>query len=400
MPSSTSSLVPQATRGPNGYFPSPYSVDTLQGDLRTTLLPVAIMALVSFLSTLGLTCFITYRLVSWRKYYRTYPGYNQYLLLIFNLILADCQQSIAFLISFHWIAKNGILAPTAACFIQGWFVQVGDVSSGIWVLSIAIHTWYAVVRGRKVEYVRFCCCLVGVWVFTMLLAVIGPIAHPKNYFVSTGAWCWINQDYKSYRLGLLYFWIFLSQFGSVVIYTSIFCLLRHRIKQVPPASRSASSEKISRAARLMVIYPIAYVALSLPLPAGRLAVWSGAKVSLTFHCIGATLMTSCGFIDTILYTLTRRVLIREIGDVSTSLSFSLADRTVATRTVLSGGDGVVIALGKRSKKKQGTNPSDSTEDIWDIVKTASFEVRSDTLHEQRASASSVEEDSIAGSISL
>jgi hypothetical protein len=188
MPSSTSSLVPQATRGPNGYFPYPYSSDTLVGDLRTTLLPVAIMALASFVSTVGLTCFITHRMIFWRKYYRTYPGYNQYLLLIFNLILADCQQSIAFLISFHWIAKKGILAPTAACFIQGWLVQVGDVSSGIWVLSIAIHTWFSVVRGRQVEYVRFCYCLVGIWVFIMLLAIIGPIAHPKNYFVNTGAW--------------------------------------------------------------------------------------------------------------------------------------------------------------------------------------------------------------------
>ncbi|PMD49725.1 uncharacterized protein K444DRAFT_503197, partial [Hyaloscypha bicolor E] len=291
------------------YFPYPYSSDTLVGDLRTALLPVAIMALASFVSTIGLTCFITHRMIFWRKYYRTYPGYNQYLLLIFNLILADCQQSIAFLISFHWIAKKGILAPTAACFIQGWLVQVGDVSSGIWVLSIAIHTWFSVVRGRQVEYVRFCCCLIGIWVFIMLLAIIGPIAHPKNYFVDTGAWCWINPDYFKYRLGLHYFWILLSQFGSVVIYAYIFCLLRHRIKQVLPASRTASSQKISRAARLLVLYPIAYVTLSLPLPAARLAVWSGAKVSLTFYCIGATLMTSCGFVDTILYTLTRRVLV-------------------------------------------------------------------------------------------
>jgi hypothetical protein len=188
MSSSASSLVAQATVGPNGYFPSPYSTDPLPGDLRTTLLPVAIMALISFLSTLGLICFITYRMVFWRKFYRTYPGYNQYLLLIFNLVIADFQQSIAFLLSFHWIAQNKILAPTAACFIQGWLVQVGDVSSGIWVLAIALHTWYSVVRGRKVEHVRFCCCVIGIWVFVVLLAIIGPSAHPKNYFVSTGAW--------------------------------------------------------------------------------------------------------------------------------------------------------------------------------------------------------------------
>ena len=103
-------------------------------------------------------------------------------------------------------------------------------------------------------------------------------------------------------------------------------------------------------------------------------------------------MTSCGFVDTILYTLTRRALLREIGDDSTDMTFSTADRTVPAHTVFSESDEGVIAFGKRSKKKQGTDPSDSTEDIWDVLKTESFEVRTDTLHEQRASASLVEED--------
>jgi len=187
MSNSPFSLVPRITQDANGSFPSPYSVDPLPGHLRVTLLPVAIMALASFLSTFGLLCFITYRMVAWRKYYRVYPGYNQYLLLIYNLLLADFQQSIAFLLSFHWIKQNNILAPTAACFIQGWLVQVGDVSSGMWVLAIAFHTWHSV-RGQKLEHFRFCCCVVSVWVFVFILAIIGPIAHPRSFFVSTGAW--------------------------------------------------------------------------------------------------------------------------------------------------------------------------------------------------------------------
>jgi hypothetical protein len=183
----------------------------------------------------------------------------------------------------------------------------------------------------------------------------------------------------------------------VVIYTYIFILLRRRIKQVLPVSRSASSNKISRAARLMVVYPIAYVALSLPLPAGRLAVWSGDSVSLTFYCIGATLMTSCGLADTILYTITRRVLIREIGDTEPVPTFSTADRSKATTTVVVGEDGFVMNLGKRRGNGQGSkgsDPSDSTEDIWRIVKRESFEVRHDDVGDQeqvRVSASSENE---------
>ncbi|KAF8856585.1 hypothetical protein BDZ45DRAFT_552233, partial [Acephala macrosclerotiorum] len=289
-------------------FPSPLSVSTLPIHTRKALLPVAIMGLLSFLSTFGILCFITHRMIAWKKYYRTFPGYNQYLLLIYNLLLADLQQSIAFLLSFHWIAKNGILAPTAVCFLQGWMVQVGDVSSGMWVLAIALHTWYSV-TGRKLGYFSFTCCVVLIWVFILMLAVIGPIAHKNTYFVNTGAWCWINGDYTTERVLLHYIWILTAQFGSVIIYTFIFFYLRRRINQVQPSSQSPSSKKISRAARFLVLYPIAYVTLSLPLPAGRLALWSNDKVSLTYFCATATLMTSCGFVDTILYTLTRRVLV-------------------------------------------------------------------------------------------
>lgn len=147
----------------------------------------------------------------------------------------------------------------------------------------------------------------------------------------------------------------------------------------------------------MVVYPIAYVALSLPLPAGRLAVWSGDKVSLTFYCIGATLMTSCGLADTILYTITRRVLIREIGDTEPVPTFSSADRSKAKTTLVVGEDGIVMNLGKRRvKNSQGSDPSDSTEDIWRIVKRESFEVRHDDVVEldqdpERVSASSENE---------
>jgi hypothetical protein len=146
----------------------------------------------------------------------------------------------------------------------------------------------------------------------------------------------------------------------------------------------------------MVVYPIAYVALSLPLPAGRLAVWSGDNVSLTFYCIGATLMTSCGLADTILYTITRRVLIREIGMTEPGPTFSTADRSKATATVVVGEEGYVMSSGKRRGNRDGTgtHPSDSTEDIWRIVKRESFEVRHEDVVEQdqeRASASSENE---------
>lgn len=86
--------------------------------------------MMSLVSVTALLAFITQRMVSWRKHYRQYVGYNQYVILIYNLLLADLQQSVAFSISFHWLKIDKILAPTGACFIQAWFLQIGDVSSG------------------------------------------------------------------------------------------------------------------------------------------------------------------------------------------------------------------------------------------------------------------------------
>jgi hypothetical protein len=156
------------------------------------------------------------------------------------------------------------------------------------------------------------------------------------------------------------------------------------MQQVIPASQSTSSKKIARAARFMVLYPIVYVTFSLPLPAGRLAVWSGRKVSLTYYCAAATLMTSCGLVDTILYTLTRRVLVNEIGDES-------AGSFVPTNSM--GGDRTTINMGSRLKKGQGLDPGESTEDIFNIVKTETYEVVSESVHTQeRSSSTSIRED--------
>jgi hypothetical protein len=156
------------------------------------------------------------------------------------------------------------------------------------------------------------------------------------------------------------------------------------MKKALPASRSTHSKKIARAARFMVLYPIAYVAFSLPLPAGRLTVWSGGKVSLTYYCAAATLMTSCGLVDTILYTLTRQVLVNEIADGSTG-SIAL--------TGSMGGDRGTINTGIRSKRGQGSGLEDSTEDIFKIVKMETYEVTSESVHTQERSCSrSIRED--------
>lgn len=170
------------------HLPYPYSIDPLPADLQRGLWPIGICALLSVASSLGLLSWITYRLVAWRKHYRSYVGYNQYVLLIYNLLLADLLQSLSFLISFHWIHDGSMLAPSTACFTQAWLVQIGDVSSGMFVLAIALHTFFSVVKGRQFPFRSFLVGVVSIWVISLLLTIIGPAMHGQNYFTAAGAW--------------------------------------------------------------------------------------------------------------------------------------------------------------------------------------------------------------------
>lgn len=169
-------------------FTHPDNLDPLTPVYRDGLITISIFAMMSLVSVTALLAFITHRLISWRKHYREYVGYNQYVILIYQLLLADLQQAIAFVMSFHWLHVNKITALTVPCFLQGWFLQIGDVASGFFVLAIAIHTWLGVVKGYKVPYTWFISSILGLWMICLLLTVLGPAMYQGRYFARAGGW--------------------------------------------------------------------------------------------------------------------------------------------------------------------------------------------------------------------
>ena len=133
----------------------------------------------------------------------------------------------------------------------------------------------------------------------------------------------------------------MAQLGSVAIYSSVFFVLRKRLAGVVMHQNSAghsssndadfktgptttttvittaatdpfaaSRQRIAKTARYMVVYPFAYVALTLPLAAGRVSSMTGKTPPLVYFPIAGALMASCGFIDVILYITTRKALVR------------------------------------------------------------------------------------------
>jgi hypothetical protein len=120
--------------------------------------------------------------------YRAAVRKNQYVILIYSVIIADLQVAIGFLLSAKWLHDDQMYAPSSACLAQAWLTRGGDIASGLSVLAIAAHTFLAVVFGRRLGHFAFCSVVVGLWIFYVILAAVPIALHPVDIFVVGGNW--------------------------------------------------------------------------------------------------------------------------------------------------------------------------------------------------------------------
>jgi hypothetical protein len=164
------------------------NLDPLPTDMRNGMIAMGLLGLVSTIASFTLMSFITYRMVYWKRYYDRPIHRNQIFVLIYNLLLADFQQALSFLLSFYWVAQGKLVGGNTTCFGQGWLIQIGDVSSGLWVLAIAIHTFLNLVAQKQIRHTTFVAAVICIWVFSLLLTAMGPILSKDEFFVPAGAW--------------------------------------------------------------------------------------------------------------------------------------------------------------------------------------------------------------------
>ncbi|KAI0011644.1 G protein-coupled glucose receptor regulating Gpa2-domain-containing protein [Xylariaceae sp. FL0662B] len=294
---------------PLKYYESPNSLKDIGGEVYSGLMAIGILASLSLLFTSGLLAFITWRMINWKSHYTSAVSRNQFILLIYQLLLADFLQSLGFLISLHWVAERQIVGPSGTCFAQGWLIQIGDVASGFFVLTIALHTTYHVILSKTLSYRTFLFCVIGIWGFALCLTALVPIIAGRWVFQTAGNWCWISAEHEGLRLFLHYIWIFIAQFGSIAIYSAGFYYLYRANHPDAVFTRGATAEALRRARMAMLAYALVYTVLSLPLAAGRMAAMSHNAPSDAYYLFSGALFTSSGWIDSLLYTFTRRTLL-------------------------------------------------------------------------------------------
>ncbi|KAG0652054.1 hypothetical protein D0Z07_1425 [Hyphodiscus hymeniophilus] len=298
------------------------TLSPLPSVLSHGLVAVSTFGLLSFFCSTSLFLFLTYRLIKWNRTASERTPVNQFLFLIYNLLLADIQQALAFLLNISHLRNNAIEVGTTTCFVQGWFVSTGDLASSVFICAIACHTFLGVVKDYRLPTTVFYSIIGFLWTFIYLMAALGPIMHHENFYTRASAWvkspsshsfsaksngltqaqCWISDVYQNERLWLHYFWIFICMFSTVLIYAFIFIYL-HRNRTT---SKSTSPESNSHGATpLMILYPLIYVVCTAPLAAGRISSLAGNHVSLEYFCAAGTMIACNGWLDVILYASTR-----------------------------------------------------------------------------------------------
>jgi hypothetical protein len=127
----------------------------------------------------------------WDRVRREPP--NQFLVLIFNLLFADIQQALAFLLNVAWLTRDAVEVGTTTCWAQGWFVSTGDLASSVFITAIAGHTYLGVVRGYRLPTWAFYSAISMMWAFIYGTAILGVVITDNGMstgglYVRAGAW--------------------------------------------------------------------------------------------------------------------------------------------------------------------------------------------------------------------
>ena len=195
----------------------------------------------------------------------------------------------------------------------------------------------------------------------------------------------MNRLYTSERLWLHYFWIVIAEFGTAILYGFTFLILRRRVKQ-SFYSTPATQIRAQSAAKLILAYPVVYCVCTLPIVIARLTSMGGSGESFATLCVAGAMITSNGWLDVLLYSLTRSALLSGPNNlpgehVRAIDTFRIRpDQAYGTTTTIEATN-LMKQLSSRRRAHAGST-HDSTEELcdWQGVKVQTVvQVRSETV---------------------
>ncbi|CAE6480719.1 unnamed protein product [Rhizoctonia solani] len=249
-----------------------------------------------------------------------------------SLMIVDLSQAVGGIMNIRWVVARHV-SIGRFCTTQAAIKQFSNVGAALWSIVIAIHTFRLLFFNAHTSDAACLATLVVVWGGIITTVAVGPMViqttSKGDYFGVAGYWCWITKDYPTERLCLEYLFMFISAGISVIVYTLVFFRLRgnliaegYKIRVLRVNSSRAWNLEAGRAvmesntmsvAWQLMWYPVSYLFTILPIAASRWAEFSGAavpfgaKMFAISHGQAVVFMLS-GFINTLLFIATRRVL--------------------------------------------------------------------------------------------
>ncbi|KAF8274447.1 hypothetical protein EI94DRAFT_1713445 [Lactarius quietus] len=227
-----------------------------------------------------------------------------------SLFVYDILQALGGILDVRW-AHNGVVAVGPYCTAQGVIQQIGQLGVALITLIITVHTfvvalWNVGSRARRFAFgiVALASLFISLWVG------IGNGIH-KNFATPTPYWCWIGPEYKLERLAGEYVWMWIALFASVIMYIPLYFWTKGRLSINPEKwykfrlSKSDGEYRLRRATLGMLLYPLAYSLMVLPLSITRWSLFNDRKVSSAATFFGVALFNLSGALNVLLFLIVR-----------------------------------------------------------------------------------------------
>ncbi|KIP11516.1 hypothetical protein PHLGIDRAFT_114372 [Phlebiopsis gigantea 11061_1 CR5-6] len=281
---------------------------------------VSAAAVVALLAAIALSAWNTRRSVNPHMFVRSHAA--AYLV---SLLVCDLFQAVGSLMNARWVADRAVeFGPF--CQAQGVMKQIADVGTAVWALVIAVHTFWVLFLKWDLRRHVLIATMVFNWAAIGTFVIAGPatasVKENGPFYGISGYWCWIAEGYPVARIVLDYLFMFVSAGLSFVLYILVFCRIRGnllvagrrvrlRLHRSTDSSRGLSADDQTIAVtKQMLLYPVAYTIIILPIAVCRFAAWSGAEVPFAATIFTDSLYLLSGLVNVLLFCLTRRVLPR------------------------------------------------------------------------------------------
>lgn len=123
--------------------------------------------------------------------------WNPFPILVYNLLLSDMQEAMAYGLSIHWLSEDGIYAPSSVCWAQGWFGSVSNLGASLFLSAISVTTFCTIVLGHKPSRRTLYAVVTCIWLFTYGINTAGVLCAMRStpvvkmgesYFMRANVW--------------------------------------------------------------------------------------------------------------------------------------------------------------------------------------------------------------------